>query len=311
MKTAILFFRDQSPCVHALLSLVPAGADAIVLDGSDLPPLPPGLSRVLTYGGIDPAQRLDLWPDYAPLARYLAEKGYELLLLPAGEDTDLLAPSLAWVMDASCVCGVTAADTETEGGSLRVTRNVCGMELEGRFTLPDLPAVLTVQARPAPLAVVGSYVPTPIPRRDPAPSQEKFALLSKDEGGLGDARLVFIAGRGAGRQIDKLRLLAHRLGAQVGATRPVVFEGLAPVEAMVGASAVVLSPEVCVVFGASGSAAFLVGVERSGILAGIDLNRDAPLFASCDCGAVQDCALLLDALLKLTEMEDTHAMGEV
>ena len=63
--------------------------------------------------------------------------------------------------------------------------------------------------------------------------------------------------------------------------------------------------------GASGSAAFLVGVERSGTLVGVDLNRDAPLFANCDCGAVQDCAPLLDALLNLTEKEDPHAMGKL
>lgn len=309
MKTAILFFRDQAPCVPALLSLAPHGADAVLLDGDELPPLPPGLGRVLTYCGPDPARRLDPWPDYAPLARQLAEEGYRLLLLPAGEDADLLAPSLAWALNAGCVCGVTAADTA--GGPLRVRRGVCGMELEGRFVLPALPAVLTVQVRGGPLSAAGSYEPIPIPRREPPPPPEEFTLSPRGESGLADARLVLIAGRGAGGQLDKLRLLARRLGGQVGATRPVVFEGLAPVEELVGASAAVLSPEVCVVFGASGSAAFLVGVERSGTLVGVDLNRDAPLFANCDCGAVQDCAPLLDALLNLTEKEDPHAMGNL
>ncbi len=308
MKTAILFFREQAPCVPALLPLAPHGADAVLLDGAEPPPLPPGLGRILTYNGPDPARRLDLWPDYAPLAQWLAAEGYQLLLLPAGEDADLLAPSLAWALDAGCVCGITAADLAD--GPLRVRRGVCGMELEGRFTLPALPAVLTVQTRGGPSAI-GSYTPIPIPRREPPPPPEEFALSPREENGLADARLVLIAGRGAGGQLDKLRLLARRLGGQVGATRPVVFEGLAPVEELVGASAAVLSPEVCVVFGASGSAAFLVGVERSGTLVGVDLNRDAPLFASCDRGAVQDCAPLLDALLNLTEREDPHAMGNL
>ena len=66
-----------------------------------------------------------------------------------------------------------------------------------------------------------------------------------------------------------------------------------------------LAPKLCVVFGASGSAAFLTGVEASGTLAGINSDPNAPLFDYCDCGAVQDCAALLDTLLKLTEQEDS------
>lgn len=301
MKTVLLFFSFQSARLSTMLSLLSEPPDGVLLDQCELPPLPPGMERVFACHGQNPSEIPDLWGGYAPLVPWLAEQGYELILLPGDPDTDLLAASLSVALNGCTACGVTSL--RTEGGALCIRRGVCGLELEGEFVLPALPAVLTMDtpAVSAPPTAFYNIVPISLLCAAEPASVPVCSSLQNDIPPT--AGLVLIAGRGADSRYEQVKLLAGRLNGWAGATRPLVFEGRAPLSALVGASAAVLSPELCVVFGASGSAAFSVGVEQSRILVGVNLDRDAPLFDNCDWGAIRDCNDILDALLKLTQQE--------
>lgn len=306
MKTALLLFPPQADLqAERLLDLLPDAdppPDLLLLGEAPCPSLPSGLGQVFRLPGPEPNLCLDPWSCYQGAVRWARQGGYQLLLLSAGVNEDTIAASLAAELGGCARCGVTALRWDRE--FLIVRHPVCCMELEGEFTLTAHPALLTVQTPSRTLQRPGrNYEITCLPAGQSDGQDQARSLVCRQDkaDSLLAAPSVFVAGRGVGGSLDKLALLADRLNARLGATRPVVFEGSAPMACLVGASAAVLAPRLCVVFGASGSAAFSVGVERSGTLIGVNLDAGAPLFNHCDYGLAADCAPLLDALLEQTE----------
>ena len=309
MKTAMILFPSHAAQqAQALLCLVemlePSATPDVLILGDAAPSiLPEGLGTVCCLPGPEPSQCLDLWLYYTGAADWAAQNRYDLILLTSEADHDMLAVSLANALHGCPVCNISTL-TRLSDGSLCAVRNVCCMELDGRFALNAFPAVVTIQA--ASSGPESSLTEYPLHWLSAATPQldwlKDFSCTPWQEDSLLTAHTVLIAGRGAGSDgVAKLETLAQRLGGKTGVTRPMVFEGMAPMDYLVGASASILAPRHCVVFGASGSAAFTVGVERSGTLIGVNSDPDAPLFSYCDYAIADDCILILDALLTLTE----------
>ena len=87
------------------------------------------------------------------------------------------------------------------------------------------------------------------------------------------------------------------MGGALGGTRPAVYNGKIPRERMIGSSAAVLSSKCCIVFGASGAAPFVAGVEKSKLLIAVNRDPNALIFDNCDVGVVADCNEFAEALL--------------
>ena len=117
---------------------------------------------------------------------------------------------------------------------------------------------------------------------------------------LASSDLVLVAGRGVGKAENFLKLssLAEKMDGVLGGTRPTVCDGKMPPERMLGMSANVLSPARCIVFGASGAAPFLAGVEKSKLLIAVNRDPNALIFDNCDVGIIADCNEFADALSK-------------
>ena len=120
---------------------------------------------------------------------------------------------------------------------------------------------------------------------------------------LADAKTVVAAGRGAGnrQKLETLAALADALGGALGGTRPVVCDGKLPPERQLGISGKSVSPALCLVFGASGSAAFRAGIAGSKKLVAVNRDPAAPIFSDCDLGVVADSAEFASALLAALE----------
>ncbi|NLA12290.1 MAG: hypothetical protein GX883_09240, partial [Firmicutes bacterium] len=97
------------------------------------------------------------------------------------------------------------------------------------------------------------------------------------------------------------RLLAKKLGAGFGLTRPAALEGWGRVDEIVGGSGVTITSEVSLVLGASGAGAFMCGLEAVSRIIAVNTDKQALIFKQADIGLLADAPALVEALLKRLE----------
>lgn len=232
-----------------------------------------------------------------------------LILFCGTSAGDELAVLLGQRMGAFAATGVSGLEPRKEG--LRIRRYVYGMQLEGCFEVPCGPWVCSVLRDHFPPSP-GDGTPEMIPDgawREPATLWDTYREWTEGPAdALGGSRTVLVGGQGVGgaAAMNALRELGELLEAGVGATRPVVQKGWAPMGSLLGVSGTVVRPEVCLVFGASGCPAFLKGVDRSRTLIAVNSDPDAPIFRHCDAGLVADAPDTIRALLRRTRQERTE-----
>jgi len=117
---------------------------------------------------------------------------------------------------------------------------------------------------------------------------------------LESANIVVAGGAGAGdpdgwRQIADL---ADALNAALGCTRPVVDEGWAPLESMIGQSGRMVSPELYIGVGLSGEQQHMVGITGAKVMVAINNDAKSPVFDQVDYGVVDDCREFVPVLIE-------------
>ena len=128
---------------------------------------------------------------------------------------------------------------------------------------------------------------------------EKFQE-AKGEVDLSRAEIILSIGRGIGKEenLPVVKDLAESLGAELGASRPVVDYEWLPHERQVGSSGQTVSPKLYVAVGISGAVQHLVGMKGSDNIIAINKDENAPIFEVADYGVVAD---LFEVVPKLTE----------
>lgn len=115
------------------------------------------------------------------------------------------------------------------------------------------------------------------------------------------AKRVVGVGRGfaAEADLELARGLAAKLGAEVACSRPIA-EGVnwMPAERYLGVSGATIKPELYLAVGISGQVQHLVGVNHSKVIVAINKDKNAPIFAHADFGAVGDLYQVLPELTK-------------
>lgn len=187
-------------------------------------------------------------------------------------------------------------------GEIYIKKPVYSNNLQATFCAKSRPLVLSITTNEG----------GPIPEIPENPELTQFCAetsmplwltdieneVSENDDLMVSAKKVFAAGRGVGKAENFMKLsgLAQKMGAVLGGTRPTVCEGKVTPERMIGMSAKVLSPDCCIVFGASGAAPFLAGVEKSKLLIAINKDPNALIFDNCDIGIIADCNEFAEAL---------------
>jgi electron transfer flavoprotein alpha subunit len=118
---------------------------------------------------------------------------------------------------------------------------------------------------------------------------------------LETADLIVCVGRGIGGadNIEIARELADALGAELGASRPVIDSGWLPKTRQVGKSGVHVRPRLYLGLGVSGAPEHVEGIQGSELIVAVNTDPGAAIFSVADYGAVAD---LLDVAEELIEL---------
>lgn len=191
----------------------------------------------------------------------------------------------------------------SEGGGLVFTRPVLGGKLVARVRVKGEGTVLvSVQsgAFPADAVTAGTAPVEPLAVGEIAADRE---ILGVEEVGGGQvdltrAPIIVAVGRGVGGE-DKLgpvRELAEALGAEIGASRPVIDSGWLERDRQIGSSGQTVAPKLYLALGISGAIQHVVGMKGSGCVVAINKDPGAPIFTLAHYGVVGDLHELLPEL---------------
>jgi electron transfer flavoprotein alpha subunit len=115
---------------------------------------------------------------------------------------------------------------------------------------------------------------------------------------LTKASIIVAVGRGVGGadKMAPVEALAKALGAEIGASRPVIDNGWLPRDRQIGSSGQTVAPKLYIAAGISGAIQHLVGMKGSTVIVAINKDPGAPIFTVADYGIVGDLHEVLPAL---------------
>ncbi len=100
--------------------------------------------------------------------------------------------------------------------------------------------------------------------------------------------IIVSVGYGAKDCLDKVKLFAKKINAELGASRKMVDNGYMSYSAQVGLTGKTVSPPLFIAVGISGAVHHAVGFDRSGTVIAINSNKSAKIFDYADYGIVAD-----------------------
>jgi electron transfer flavoprotein alpha subunit len=114
-----------------------------------------------------------------------------------------------------------------------------------------------------------------------------------------EAQVIIAGGAGACSREGwgTIRELAQTMDAALGCTRPVVDEGWAPLDAMIGQSGRMVNPEVYLAIGISGEQQHMAGIRGAKLMIAINNDPASPVFQQVDLGVVENCQEFLPVLI--------------
>ena len=226
----------------------------------------------------------------------LQEKGQYDLLVFSGSAADMFAVRTAARCGGSALtmAQIGKADDQT----VTAQRGAFSYNLRAVFEMTKKP--VCISAEPAKADCCG--LPDSLLREDVSGTDEAFRSVTAETRGtenpLLDASFVLIAGRGIGSAegFRRIEHTAQALGGAAGATRPVASDGWADFQQVIGISGKQISPDVCLVFAASGTMPFMMGIEKSGTIIAVNRDANASIFKACDIGVVADWQDVLEKI---------------
>ena len=231
----------------------------------------------------------------------------EILMLGASTLGRDLAGSVATTLGTGLVADCTELVIETETRNLASTRPTFGGSL--------LCTIMTQRHRPQ-MATVRPRVMA-MPEADGSRSgeivTEPFSMIetsivtkvlefiaddTRDKPNLPFADIIVSGGRGL-KKPENFQLvwdLAKVLGAEVGASRPVVQAGWAELDRQVGQSGKTVRPKLYIAAGISGAIQHRVGMDGADVIIAINTDANAPIFDFAHYGIVGNAMTILPAL---------------
>jgi electron transfer flavoprotein alpha subunit len=229
----------------------------------------------------------------------------DLYVFPSGFAGSELAVRWAFRMKGSSL--VQVKQIECSGEQLIAKKTVYANHVLGTFKLTQKPYCISLAK--------GGTDGQAITKRDKLiVSEYDLTDLQKDRfikcskriptetaNDLEAATFLIIGGRGMHNKenTQSLKKIADAMGADFGVSRPVALSGWAPMHRLIGVSGSVTKPDICIVAGVSGSAAFYVGIEKSKTIVAINNDIRAPIIKASDIVVIDDYNAVIAELAKI------------
>jgi electron transfer flavoprotein alpha subunit len=245
---------------------------------------------------------------YAALAERLAKSHRpEIILVGATRFGREFAPRVAKRLGTGLTADCIGLDLDPEGNLLQTAPSFGGNLLAKIVTPSRRPQMATV--RPGIFREIphdpqrrGEILREPLPADLPG---NRLRLVGYERQPhrtqrLEDARVVVVGGRGMGSKskFRKLFDLARLMGAEVGATRPVIYSQWVEPEALVGQAGKHVRPQVLFSFGVSGAIQHTAAIMESGFIIAVNKNPTAPMMKMADVAIVADANQFCTALIR-------------
>jgi electron transfer flavoprotein alpha subunit len=258
----------------------------------------------------------DLLAAYTPdgytraLQQAIAQAKPDLVLLPHTYQVRDFVPQLAASLDKSMIGDCIAY--RNESGKLIFVRQmfqgktVADVVFEGAppwfatFQAGAFRADLVVQgASKAPVTPVSVDLKAEQIRTKPL----EIFREAKQAVDLTQAPIIVSVGRGikAPENIPMAEKLAHLLGGELAASRPICDEGWLPMDRQIGSSGQTVAPKLYLALGISGAIQHVVGMKSSRTIVAINKDQNAPIFEVADYGIVGDLFEIVPALTEELE----------
>ena len=246
------------------------------------------------------------------MAKVVKQVMPQILILGQTSVGSDLAPLLAFRLDttASLDCVGLAIDPDTK--LLLRVKPVYGGNAQATFSSESFPQIATVRIKVmSPLAPDTSRQGEVIPidaGLDPSAIRTRLVNRVKEEEEgirLEDASIIVCGGRGIGSSegFKQLKELAALLKAAVGASRPPCDNRWVPSNLQVGLTGKIVSPDIYIAVGLSGSIQHLSGCGQAKKIIAINKDPKASIFNYADFGVVGDWKKVLPAFRdKLKEL---------
>ncbi len=209
------------------------------------------------------------------------------------------AAALAAKLGGPCLTGCDAVRRDPSG-KLEVTLKPFAGRGEARLQVLRPPLVATLREPQDPPGVPARPAQPPKAALWQSSTASPWTTVERrasQVAGIDMARYIVSGGLGLGSRdsFERLRPLAERLEAGVGATLAAVEAGWATVELQIGQTGNAVHPDIYVAIGISGAPQHVSGVNARHMLA---VNKDpgAPIFHVADVGVVGDATRFLEAL---------------
>jgi electron transfer flavoprotein alpha subunit len=245
---------------------------------------------------VDPAEAAEYQPEIYlnALAQLCRELAPCAMLFSNDTYSQEIVPRLAHRLGGSATGD--GVELRTQGGKLRVVRQVYGAKAQAVIELKRIPAVVWLRGRsfePAEPRAASSEI-TRAPLTIQADTRTRIVERKREDSGqirLEDAHIIVGGGRGiGGRDLfdSQLRPLADLLGAQMAATRAACDSGWVPATWQIGLTGKKVAPELYVAVAMSGSSQHMAGVSDAKAIVAINTDAEAPIFNHCRYGIVGD-----------------------
>jgi electron transfer flavoprotein alpha subunit len=283
---------------------------------------PPGEALKLAETGIETLYILknNLFSEYChevfswAIVQFVREFHPRLLLFIDSDMGTELAPSVAYYLGTAAV--TDCLDIKNKRGCLSFVKSVYGGQYEREISFP--PGVIEIatfrrealdkglKAERVDLKVVKKRIHID-------PEIIRARILDRISPDFRTSDIIHarrIIGTGAGiahkQLIPALEEFAELLQGSLGATRPVVDDGYLPKDRMIGQTGKMVSPELYVSLGISGSPHHVAGIQGSQRIIAVNKDIRAPIFQLSDIGFIGDLVKILPKLVeRIKEWRDS------
>ena len=216
-----------------------------------------------------------------------------------------LTPRLAFRLNTSATMDCIELSIDPETKRLLQTKPVYGGNARAVFASELYPQMATLRAKAASALTPdtsrkGDIVQIAV-TLDPATIKAKVVSKIKEEVSgikVEDAKVVIAGGRGIGnaegfKQLDELAAI---LKGAVGASRPPCDNKWVPDNVQIGLTGKIITPELYIAIGISGSSQHMAGCSGSKTIVAINKDSEANIFKEARFGIVGDWKKVLPAL---------------